>query len=156
MKKLMFGEEQIAYALWHAESGTAFADVCRQLGISEVTFYLWRKKFAHLGVRERRRLRSLEEDNARLKRVVADRTSDKHMLAEALQKRAEADTTAGAGPVARHHVRDQHPPRVSARRTEPDRQSTHSPSVAHVPGLICHLCARLFTARSQQFIGRAT
>ncbi len=63
------------------------ADVCRQLGISEATLYLWRKKFAHLGISELRRLRSLEDENARLKRVVADLTLDKHMLAEALRKK---------------------------------------------------------------------
>ena len=87
MKKSKFSEEQIAYALRQAESGTAIADVCRQLGISEATFYLWRKKFAHLGISELRRLRSLEDENARLKRVVADLTLDKHMLAEALRKK---------------------------------------------------------------------
>jgi len=87
MKKSKFSEEQIAYALRQAESGTAIADVCRQLGISEATFYRWRKKFAHLGVSELRRLRSLEDENARLKRVVADLTLDKHMLAEALRKK---------------------------------------------------------------------
>ena len=87
MKKSKFSEEQIAYALRQAERGTAIADVYRQLGISEATFYLWRKKFAHLGVSELRRLRSLEEENARLKRVVADLTLDKHMLAEALRKK---------------------------------------------------------------------
>ena len=87
MKTSKFSEEQIAYALRQAESGTAIADVCRQLGISEATFYLWRKKFAHLGISELRRLRSLEDENARLKRVVADLTLDKHMLAEALRKK---------------------------------------------------------------------
>jgi putative transposase len=86
MKKSKFSEEQIANALRQAESGTAIADVCRQLGISEATFYLWRKKFAHLGVSELRRLRSLEDENVRLKRVVADLTLDKHMLAVALRK----------------------------------------------------------------------
>jgi putative transposase len=78
----------VAYALRQAESGTAVADVCRQLGVSEATFYVWKKKFAHLGVSEMRRLRQLEEENARLKRVVADLTLDKHMLAEALRKDA--------------------------------------------------------------------
>jgi putative transposase len=86
MNKSKYSEEQIAYALRQAESGTAIADVCRQLGISEATFYLWRKQFAHLGVRELRRTRSLEEENARLKRVVADLTLDKHMLVEALRR----------------------------------------------------------------------
>lgn len=86
MKKSKFSEEQIAYALRQAESGTAVADVCRQLGISDATFYVWKKRFAHLGVSELRKLRSLEEENRRLKQVVADLTLDKHMLSEALRK----------------------------------------------------------------------
>ena len=88
MKRSKFNEEQVAYALRQAESGTAVADVCRQLGVSEATFYVWKKKYAHLGVSEMRRLRQLEEENSRLKRVVADLTLDKHMLAEALRKNA--------------------------------------------------------------------
>lgn len=88
MKRSKFSVEQIAYALRQAESGTAVADVCRQLGVSEATFYVWKKKFAHLGVSELRRMRSLEEENTRLKQVVADLTLDKHMLAEALRKNA--------------------------------------------------------------------
>ena len=88
MKRSKFSEEQVAYALRQAESGTAVADVCRQLGVSEATFYVWKKKYAHLGVSEMRRLRQLEEENSRLKRVVADLTLDKHMLAEALRKNA--------------------------------------------------------------------
>ena len=68
------------------ENGTAPADVCRQLGVSEATFYIWKKKYVHLGVSELRRLRLLEEENARLKKVVADLSLDKHMLSEALRK----------------------------------------------------------------------
>jgi putative transposase len=86
MKRLKFSEEQVAYALRQAESGTPVGDVCRQLGVSEATFYAWKKKYAHLGVSELRRLRQLEDENARLKRLVANLTLDKHMLAEALQK----------------------------------------------------------------------
>ena len=88
MKKSRFTEEQVAYALRQSESGTAVADVCRQLGISKATFYVWKKKYAHLGVSELRRLRQLEDENGRLKRLVADLTLDKHMLAEALRKNA--------------------------------------------------------------------
>jgi putative transposase len=84
MKRSKFSEEQIAYALREIEGGTPPADVCRQLGVSEATFYLWKKKYAHLGVSELRRLRLLEEENARLKKVVADLSLDKHMLSEAL------------------------------------------------------------------------
>jgi len=74
-------------ALREVEGGRPPADVCRQLGVSEATFYIWKKKYAHLGVSEVRRLRSLEEENTRLKRLVADLTLDKHMLAEALRKK---------------------------------------------------------------------
>ena len=88
MKRSKFSEEQVAYALRQAESGTPVGDVCRQLGVSEATFYAWKKKYAHLGVSELRRLRQLEDENARLKRVVADLTLDKHMLSEALRTNA--------------------------------------------------------------------
>ena len=88
MKRSKFSEEQVAYALRQAESGSPVGDVCRQLGVSEATFYIWKKKYAHLGVSELRRLRQLEDENARLKRLVADLTLDKHMLTEALRKNA--------------------------------------------------------------------
>jgi putative transposase len=64
MKTSKFSEEQIAYALRQAESGTPVGNVCRQLGISEATFYVWKKRFAHLGVSALRKLRSLEENVA--------------------------------------------------------------------------------------------
>ncbi len=86
MKSSKFSEEQIAGALRQAESGTAVADVCRRIGVSEATFYVWKKRFAHLGVSELRRMRQLEEENRRLKGLVADLTLDKHMLGEALRK----------------------------------------------------------------------
>lgn len=86
MKRSRFLEEQITYALRQAESGTAVADVCRQLGVSEATFYVWKKKFAHLGVSELRQLRQIEEENARLKKLVADLTLDKHILTEIVRK----------------------------------------------------------------------
>jgi putative transposase len=88
MKRSKFSEEQVAYALRQVEAGTAVPDICRQLGVSEATFYVWKKKYAHLGVSELRRLRQLEDENNRLKRLVADLTLDKHMLSEALRKNA--------------------------------------------------------------------
>src|SRR6266404_1942764 len=88
MKRSKYSEEQVAFALRQVEGGTPVGDVCRQLGVSEATFYAWKKKYAHLGVSELRRLRQLEDENARLKRLVADLTLDKHMLAEALRKNA--------------------------------------------------------------------
>ena len=87
MKRSKFTEEQVAYALREVESGRPPAEVCRQLGVSEATFYTWKKRSAHLGVSELRRLRSLEDENSRLKRLVADLTLDKHMLSEALRKK---------------------------------------------------------------------
>ena len=65
MKKSSFTEEQIAYALRQADAGTPVADVCRGLGISEATFYVWKKKYASLGVSELRKLRQLEAENVR-------------------------------------------------------------------------------------------
>jgi len=87
MKRSRFSEEQIVYAIRQAESGTPISDLCRQLGVSDATFYIWKKKYAHLGVSELRRLRQVEEENARLKRLVADLSLDKHMLSEALRKK---------------------------------------------------------------------
>lgn len=87
MKRSRFTEEQIVYALRQAESGTPVSDLCRQFGVAEPTFYAWKKKYAHLGVSELRRLRQLEEENSRLKRLVADLSLDKHMLTEALRKK---------------------------------------------------------------------
>jgi putative transposase len=87
MKRTRYSEEQIMYALRQAESGTPVADVCRQLGVSEATFYVWKKKYAHLGVTELRELRQLKDENARLKRLVADLTLDKHILSEVVRKK---------------------------------------------------------------------
>ncbi len=87
MKRSRFSDEQIAYALRQAESGTAVADVCRQIGISEATFYIWKKKYANLGTTELRELRLLREENAKLKRLVADLTLDKHILGEIVRKK---------------------------------------------------------------------
>ncbi len=87
MKRSRFSDEQIAYALRQAEAGTAAADVCRQLGISEATFYVWKKRYANLGMTEIRELRQLREENAKLKRIVADLTLDKSILAEIVRKK---------------------------------------------------------------------
>ncbi len=70
-----------------AESGTTVAEVCRKMGVSEATFYNWKKQYGGLGVCELRRLKQLEEENARLKRMVADLSLDKQMLQEVIQKK---------------------------------------------------------------------
>jgi putative transposase len=87
MKKSKFTEEQIAFALRQAESGTRVAEVCRKMGISEQTFFRWKKKYGGLGVSELRRLRQLEEENRQLKRLVADLTLDKQMLQDVLSRK---------------------------------------------------------------------
>ncbi len=91
MKTSKFTEEQIAFALRQAELGTKVEEICRKLGISEATFYNWKRKFAGLGPSELRRLRQLEEENAKLKRLVADLSLDKAMLCRTYsQKSSEA------------------------------------------------------------------
>ena len=76
MKRSKFTESQIVFALQQAETGVAVAEVCRKLGVSEATFYNWKKKYGGLGPAELRRLRQLEEENSRLKQIVADLTLD--------------------------------------------------------------------------------
>jgi putative transposase len=87
MKKSKFTEEQIAFALRQAETGTLAAEVCRKLGISEQTFFRWKRKYGGLGVSELRRLRQLVEENRRLNRTVADLSLDKQMLQDVLSKK---------------------------------------------------------------------
>jgi putative transposase len=87
MKRSKFTEQQIAFALKQAELGTAVDGVCRKPGISEATFYNWKKKYGGLGPSELRRLRQLEEENNTLKRLVADLSLDKAMLQEVLSKK---------------------------------------------------------------------
>ena len=87
MKRSKFSEEQIVYAIRQADSSTPVGDLCRQLAVSDATFDAWKKKYAHLGVSELRRLRQLEEEHSRLKRLVAVLSLDKHMLSEALRKK---------------------------------------------------------------------
>ena len=87
MKKKRFTDEQIGYALRQAEAGKTVTEVCRELGISQQTFYRWRRKFAGMGVAELRRLKQLEKENKQLKRLVADLSLDKHMLQEVIAKK---------------------------------------------------------------------
>ncbi len=85
MKKSKFTEEQIAFALKQADTGTKVPEICRQMGISQATFYAWRKKYGGLGIAELRRLKQLEHENRRLKQMVADLSLDKEMLQEVIR-----------------------------------------------------------------------
>jgi putative transposase len=87
MKRSTFSEEQIIAVLKEQEAGMATADVCRRHGISSATFYKWKAKYGGLEVSDARRLRSLEEENARLKRLLADAMLDNAMLKEISAKK---------------------------------------------------------------------
>ncbi len=87
MKKSKFTEQQIAFALKQAELGTPVEEVCSKMGISDATFYSSRKKYGGLGPSELRRLKQLEEENLKLKRLVADLSLDKTMLQDVLSKK---------------------------------------------------------------------
>jgi putative transposase len=87
MGKKHFSEEQIAFALSQAKSGAPVVEVIRKLGISEQTFYWWKKRFAGLGSAELRRLRTLEEENGKLKQLVAELSLDKKMLQDVPSKK---------------------------------------------------------------------
>ncbi len=87
MKKSKFTESQIVFALRQADTGTTVTEVCRKMGISEATYYNWKRKYGGLGTSELRRLRELEAENQQLKRLVADLSLDKHMLQEVIQKK---------------------------------------------------------------------
>jgi putative transposase len=87
MKKSKYSEAHIATALRQVEAGVPIAELTRKLGVSEQTYYLWRKKYGQMGVGEIRRLRLLEEENRKLKQLVADLTLDKVMLQEVLTKK---------------------------------------------------------------------
>ena len=87
MKRSRYTNEQIAFALRQAESGTPVGEVCRKMGIAEQTFYRWKRKYAGMGIAELRRLKQLEEENRRLKQLVADLALDKVMLQDVLRKK---------------------------------------------------------------------
>jgi putative transposase len=96
MKTSKFTDEQIALALRQAEAGTPVGEICRKVGVSEQTFYRWKKRFGALGVTELRELRQLRDENRKLKGLVADLTLDKTILHEALKKNGKACRPPGA------------------------------------------------------------
>lgn len=87
MKGKRYSEEQIVYALKQAESGVKVSELIRTMGISEQTYYRWKKQYAGLGVSELRELRQLREENAKLKSLVADLSLDKHILQDIVKKK---------------------------------------------------------------------
>jgi len=87
MKKSKFTESQIVFALKQSELGVKVDEICRKMGISEATYYNWKKKYGGLGISELRRLRQLEEENSQLKKLVADLSLDKQILQDVLKKK---------------------------------------------------------------------
>ena len=99
MAKRGHTEEEILRVLREAESGSTVVEVCRKHGISQQSFYLWKRKYAGLGVSELRELRQLRNENGKLKRLVADLSLDRHILQEIVAKSCKASPTTGAGAV---------------------------------------------------------
>jgi len=87
MRSSKFTEEQIAFALKQAETGTPVKEVIRKLGITEQTFYRWKKKYAGMMPSDLKKLKQLEEENRQLKKLVADLSLDKQMLQDVLSKK---------------------------------------------------------------------
>jgi putative transposase len=87
MPRKQHSEEQIIGALKQHEAGAKSGEICRKLGISQATFYLWKRQYAGLGVQELHELRQLREENSRLKRIVADLTLDRQILQEVVSKK---------------------------------------------------------------------
>jgi putative transposase len=87
MPKKAHTEQQMVAVLRQGEAGEKVADICRKVGISEGTYYAWKKPFAGLGINELRELRQLREKNGRLKRLVADLSLDRHFLQEIVSKK---------------------------------------------------------------------
>jgi putative transposase len=87
VRKSKFTDDQIAFALKQAELGISVEEVCRKMGISDATFYVWRKKYGGVGPSELRRLRQLEGESRKLKQIVADLSLDKAMLQAVVAKK---------------------------------------------------------------------
>ena len=87
MKRSKFTEEQISFALKQVETGTPVKEVIRKMGITEQTFYRWKKKYRGMMPSDLRKLRQLEEENRQLKKLVADLSLDKQMLQDVLSKK---------------------------------------------------------------------
>ena len=87
MKASQFTDAQKAFIIKQGEDGTPVAEICRKAGISQATYFNWRKKYAGVLPSEMRRLRELEQENARLKKIVADLTLDREMLQDVIKRK---------------------------------------------------------------------
>lgn len=87
MKASKFTDAQKAFVIKQGEEGAPVAEICRKAGISQATYFNWKKKYAGLLPTEMRRLRELEDENSRLKRIVADLTLDREMLQDVIKRK---------------------------------------------------------------------
>lgn len=87
MPRKRFTNEQIAFALRQAENGATVDKDCQKMGVSEPTFYRWKKQYIGMGVPENHRLKQVEDDNSKLKRLVANLTLDRSMLQDVLKRK---------------------------------------------------------------------
>jgi len=107
MKRSRFSEEQIIAVLREQEAGVSTADVCRKHGISSATFYAWKAKYGGMDVSEAKRLKALEDENAKLKRLLADAILDNVALKDLLTKKFDARRQAGSCRSSHGHLRDE-------------------------------------------------
>jgi putative transposase len=87
MKASNFSDAQKAFIIKQGEDGTPVAEICRKSGISQATYFNWKKKYAGLLLTEMKRLKQLEDENARLKKIVADLTLDREMLQDVIRRK---------------------------------------------------------------------
>lgn len=129
MKASRFSEEQIIAILKEQEAGVRTAEVCRRHGVSSATFYKWKAKFGGLEVSEAKRLRQLEDENAKLKRLLAEAMLDNAMLKEITAKNGDARREAGSGRAPPDGVGDERAAGVRC-----GRSGSHEHAVSLVPG----------------------
>jgi putative transposase len=128
MKRGRFPEEQIIGVLREQEAGLKTADLCCKPGISEATFYAWKAKYGGLGVSEAKRLKTLEDENGRLKRLLAEAMLDNAVLKDLATKSTDARGQAGGGGPCPGGARDQPAAGVFAARCRPDVDPLPSPA----------------------------
>lgn len=120
MKKSRFTDSQIIAVLKQAQAGAPVPELCREHGISSATFYKWRSKFGGMDVSMVARMKELEEENRRLKKMYAEAQLSTDLLKEALAKNGEAISATRDGPIGSHERAHEHPPRLPDLRGEPD------------------------------------